>query len=228
MPTDPMTVQKVNCPRGFTIVELLIVISIISFIAALLLPALSNAKNRGRGADWINRLKQCGVGSRVFSNDNDEAFPWQIEVGKGGSLGSIDWTDHVRALSNELVTPKILASPLDRERAEYDDWTTLDGDKHVSTFVGLEAQESKSQSILFGDRTVHGGGGGAEPFWTASVLTSVDAAWDDTINKGRKGYIVLSDGSVHHMSTAQLREQIAAAIANGCKQVTFSLPRGIP
>jgi prepilin-type N-terminal cleavage/methylation domain-containing protein len=223
-----MTVQKINRPRGFTIVELLIVIAIISFIAALLLPALSNAKNRGRGADWISRLKQCGVGSRIFSNDNEEAFPWQLEVAKGGSVGSIDWTDNLRSLSNELVTPKVLASPLDKERVEHDNWTTLDGDKHISTFVGLEAQESKSQSILFGDRTVHGGSGGMEPYWTASVLSSIDAAWDETINNGRKGYIVLSDGSVHHMSTAHLREQIAAALANGCKQVTFSLPRGIP
>src|SRR5687768_15193520 len=112
-----MTVLKANRPRGFTIVELLIVIAIISFIAALLLPALSNAKSRGRGADWINSLKQGGgVGPRMFANDNDDLFPWQLEVAKGGSLGSIDWTDNFRAMSNELSTPKILACPSDDEK----------------------------------------------------------------------------------------------------------------
>jgi prepilin-type N-terminal cleavage/methylation domain-containing protein len=225
-----MTVLKYNRPRGFTIVELLIVIAIISFIAALLLPALSNAKIRGKGADWISRLKQCGIGARVYSGDNEEHFPWQLEMAKGGSFGSIDWTDNFRAMSNELDTPKILASPLDKERFQHDLWPTLDGDKHISSFVCLEAQESKPSTILFGDRTVHGALGGNDLSWNAAVGTSINAAWDGPNggNSGGRGYVVLSDGSVHYMNSAQLQEQISAALANGTTNVTLSLPRGIP
>src|SRR5215210_5676855 len=92
---NPMTVRKAYRPRGFTIVELLIVIAIISFIAALLLPALSGAKNRGKGADCISRLKQIGIGFRLWGNDNEDyLFPWSVDVSKGGSMGSIDWTDN--------------------------------------------------------------------------------------------------------------------------------------
>jgi len=223
-----MTVLKYNRPRGFTIVELLIVIAIISFIAALLLPALSNAKSRSKGVAWITPLKQGGgIGPRMFANDNDDLFPWQLDVAKGGSLGSIDWTDNFRAMSNELVTPKILACPSDNQKTQHDDWATLDGDKHISIFVGLEAQPSKPMTILAGDRNVYGGGGGMDPYWTAAVGSSVDAAWDDTIH-GRQGYIVLSDASVHHTTSAQLKEYVSAALANGSTNVTFSLPRGIP
>src|SRR5687767_12806573 len=82
---DPMTVPKAKSPRGFTIVELLIVIAIISFIAALLLPALTGAKNRGKGADCISRLRQIGIGFRLWANDNEGYFPWSVEASRGGS-----------------------------------------------------------------------------------------------------------------------------------------------
>lgn len=222
-----MTVLKANRPRGFTIVELLIVIAIISFIAALLLPALSNAKNRGKGADCISRLKQGGVGFRLWANDNEELFPWQVETNKGGSVGSIDWTDNVRAVSNELSTPKVLACPSDNQRMPHDNWGTLDGDKHLSFFVGLDAQESKAQTVLAGDRNVYGGGGGNDLTWSTAVGSSVDAKWDDTMHV-RQGYVVLSDASVHHTTSAQLCEQVSAALASGSSRVIFSLPRGVP
>jgi prepilin-type N-terminal cleavage/methylation domain-containing protein len=222
-----MTVLKANRPRGFTIVELLIVIAIISFIAALLLPALSGAKNKGKGADCISRLKQIGVGLRLWANDNDDAFPWAVEVIKGGSMGSIDWTDNFRAAANELSTPKILVCPSDTERTAGDKWSTLDGDRHISFFLGYDAQESKSQTVLAGDRNVYGGGGGNDLTWNTAVGSSVDATWDDTMHV-RQGYVVLSDASVHHTTTGQLKEQVSSALSvGGSTNVIFSLPRGV-
>lgn len=222
-----MTVPKANRPQGFTIVELLIVIAIISFIAALLLPALSGAKNRGKGADCISRLKQVGVGLRLWANDNEDSFPWAVDVSRGGSLGSIDWTDNFRAASNELVTPKILACPSDNKKTRFDDWLMLNGERHISFFLGYDAQESKAQTILGGDRNIYGGGGGHDLTWNTAIGSSIDATWDDSMHM-RQGYIILADASVHHTTTAQLREQVSAALAGGgTTKVIFSLPRGV-
>ena len=224
---DPMSVLRVNRPRGFTIVELLIVIAIISFIAALLLPALSGAKAKGKGADCLSRLKQIGTGFRLSGNDNEELFPWQIDMSRGGSAGSIDWTDNFRAISNELVTPKILACPSDNQRKQHEQWNTLDGNRHVSYFIGIDALESKPQTILAGDRNVYGTLGGYELMWNTFVdRASIDAKWMNTMH-AYQGYVVLADGSVHHTFSPQLCEMISAALTSGgTTQVNFSLPRG--
>ena len=225
-----MLVLRVNRPRGFTIVELLIVIAIISFIAALLLPALSGAKAKGKEADCISRLKQIGIGFRLWANDNDGYFPWHVEIGKGGTAPTgdlMDWTDHYRAISNELVTPKVLACPGDDRKKAHDQWATLDGNRHISYFLGLDSNESRPQSILAGDADISGSVGGDELRWNTFVGTSIDAQFIEGMRHGRQGYIVLSDGSVHHTSTARLREFISTALASGgTTQVVFSLPRG--
>jgi prepilin-type N-terminal cleavage/methylation domain-containing protein/prepilin-type processing-associated H-X9-DG protein len=65
--------MKLN--RAFTLIELLIVIAIIGILAALLLPALSSAKNNARRAACMNNLKQINMGMRMYASDHNDTLP---------------------------------------------------------------------------------------------------------------------------------------------------------
>ena len=96
--------------RGFTLLELLVVVAVIGLLLAILLPALSAAMEAGRAAVCGVNLNQLGVGSFAYAESNDQRLPW---YGNHPPDGYEWWVTQV-AHGLEQLVPVIYRCPSDR------------------------------------------------------------------------------------------------------------------
>jgi prepilin-type N-terminal cleavage/methylation domain-containing protein/prepilin-type processing-associated H-X9-DG protein len=87
--------------NGFTLIELLVVIAIIAILAALLLPALANAKKRAQGIVCLSNMKQLQLASMLYGSNNDDNIPCNVplapQYGGDSKTGRPCWVDGTMA-----------------------------------------------------------------------------------------------------------------------------------
>lgn len=81
-----------HAKRGFTLIELMVVISIVSLLIAILLPALGRARDAAWALQCQSNLRQMGLGLHIYVNENKGAFPQQTyDSGFWGAEMSRTW-----------------------------------------------------------------------------------------------------------------------------------------
>jgi prepilin-type N-terminal cleavage/methylation domain-containing protein len=201
-----------NRTRGFTWVELLVVIGVVALLAALLLPALAAAKRKAQRIHCVNYLMQIGMSFRIFEGDNFGKYPMQVILTNSETMKLItNGSAYVlwRTMSNELSTPFILHCPADTRRVAATNFATGFSDANISYFFSLDAVETYPNMILDGDDNLAMDGARVKPgilnLWPNSTIE-----W----NKERhhfNGNIGLADGSVQQATLESWKSVVATS-----------------
>jgi prepilin-type N-terminal cleavage/methylation domain-containing protein len=71
--------SRISAARGFTLLELILVIAIVGLLSTLLFPAITTMGDRARSLKCANHLRQIGASAHLYANEHENRFP-RIEV----------------------------------------------------------------------------------------------------------------------------------------------------
>jgi prepilin-type N-terminal cleavage/methylation domain-containing protein len=172
-------IRKQN--EAFTLLEMVVVITVVAILAASLLPALARTRPQAQRLSCANNLKQVGLAFRTWAAANGGYTPMQVPGSQGGAAevvgsrlvaasqsNSRGVCKLFLCLSNELTTPRLLFCPAEYESATRLAATKFSGistpgtvpytnDLNVSYFIGVDSSEAYPRMLQTGDHNLGSG-----------------------------------------------------------------------
>jgi prepilin-type N-terminal cleavage/methylation domain-containing protein len=129
--------MQTNSSRGFTLIELLVVITIIAILASFAFPAYTNVQERAKATTDLNNLRQIGIATQLFLNDNDNTFFQPTDP---------DWMTSLHP--KYLSAWKIFQSPFDKR-------TPTESDSNSPVSYGFNANAHSTTGALSSDKVIN-------------------------------------------------------------------------